>query len=60
MVQVGGKGKGKKKGSGGFESNLVCFPGLHVDEIGLTSEKYIPVNGTVHSLPLRTSFNSRI
>ena len=58
VVQVGEKGKVKK--SGVFESNFTYLPGLHVDEIGLTSEKYIPVNGTVHSLPLRTSFNSRI
>jgi hypothetical protein len=29
------------------------MPALHVDEIGLTSEKYIPVNETLTSLPLR-------
>lgn len=32
-------------------------PAIHVDEIGLTSEKYIPINGTVTSLPLRISFD---
>jgi hypothetical protein len=31
------------------------MPVLHVDEIGLTSEKYIPVNETLTSLPLRIS-----
>ena len=29
------------------------MPALHVDEMGLTSEKYIPVNETLTSLPLR-------
>jgi hypothetical protein len=32
-------------------------PAIHVDEIGLTSEKYIPVNATLTSLPLRISFD---
>jgi hypothetical protein len=32
-------------------------PAIHVDEIGLTQEKYIPLNGTVTSLPLRISFD---
>ena len=32
-------------------------PAIHVDEIGLTSEKYIPINETVTSLPLRISFD---
>ena len=32
-------------------------PSLHADEIGLTSEKYIPINETVTSLPLRISFD---
>lgn len=32
-------------------------PELHVDEIGLTSDKYIPVNGTVTSLPLKITFD---
>lgn len=30
---------------------------IHVDEIGLTSDRYIPVNETVTSLPLRISFH---
>ena len=32
------------------------LPGLHVDEIGLTSEMYIPLNETISSLPLKLSF----
>lgn len=32
-------------------------PALHVDEIGLTSEKYIPVNETVTTLPLVITFD---
>lgn len=31
------------------------MPALHVDEIGLTSDKYIPINETLTSLPLRIS-----
>lgn len=34
------------------------MPGLYVDEMGLTSEMYIPVNNTVDALPLRISFDS--
>jgi Cleft lip and palate transmembrane protein 1 (CLPTM1) len=33
------------------------MPALHVDEMGMTSEKYIPVNDTVTSLPLRITFD---
>lgn len=38
-------------------TGLAFAPVLHVDEIGLTSEKYIPLNNTVTSLPLRVSFD---
>ena len=38
-------------------SGYAMLPSLHVDEIGLTSEKYIPMNETVTSLPLRVSFD---
>jgi len=38
-------------------SGIAHIPALHVDEIGLTSEKYLPINGTVTSLPLRISFD---
>lgn len=31
-------------------------PPFHVDEIGLTSDKYVPLNETVRSLPLTLSF----
>ncbi|CAN0372993.1 unnamed protein product [Discosporangium mesarthrocarpum] len=33
-------------------------PIIHVDEIGLTSDKYIPLNETVSSLPLRVTVES--
>lgn len=32
-------------------------PALHVDEIGLTSEKYVPLNETITSLPLHITFD---
>lgn len=38
-------------------TGFAFVPAMHVDEIGLTSEKYIPVNSTVTSLPLRISFD---
>lgn len=38
-------------------SGIAHLPTLHVDEIGLTSEKYIPLNTTVTSLPLRITFD---
>mmetsp|Transcript_1761 Transcript_1761/g.2331 ORF Transcript_1761/g.2331 Transcript_1761/m.2331 type:complete len:686 (+) Transcript_1761:191-2248(+) len=41
-----------------FESGYAYLPGLYVDEIGLTSEQYIPLNETVDTLPLRISFES--
>lgn len=41
-----------------FESGYAYLPGLYVDEMGLTSEKYIPINRTVDALPLRISFDS--
>lgn len=31
-------------------------PAIHADEIGLTSEKYIPLNGSVTALPLKISY----
>lgn len=33
------------------------IPALHVDEIGLTSEKYVPLNETITSLPLHITFD---
>ena len=41
----------------GHDSSYAYLPGLIVDEIGLTSEKYIALNGTVTALPLRISFD---
>jgi len=38
-------------------TGVAHIPTLHVDEIGLTSEKYVPVNRTVSSLPLRITFD---
>ena len=40
-----------------YRTGYAMLPGLHVDEIGLTSEKYIPINETITSLPLRISFD---
>jgi hypothetical protein len=33
------------------------LPALHVDEMGMTSDMYIPINTTVSTLPLRISFD---
>ena len=38
-------------------SGYATIPTLYVDEIGLTSEKYIPVNDTLTSLPLHITFD---
>ena len=38
-------------------SGYAYLPGLRVDEIGLTSEKYVALNETVTALPLRISFD---
>lgn len=38
-------------------TGIAHIPALHVDEIGMTSDKYIPLNKTVSSLPLRISFD---
>ena len=37
-------------------NRMVYKPAVHVDEIGLTSDKYIPLNDSVDSLPLKISF----
>ncbi len=49
---------GRNKGE--HVSGYAYLPGLYVDEMGLTSEKYIPLNETVDALPLRISFDSGI
>lgn len=52
----------KRTGSGGrnHASGYAYLPSVHVDEIGLTSDKYIPLNETVSALPLRIGFNGGI
>jgi hypothetical protein len=45
-------------GNGNGKKGAYYAPPLHVDEIGLTSEKYIPLNDSVHSLPLKLSYGS--
>ena len=43
--------------SADYESGYAHLPGLRVDEIGLTSEKYVALNETVTALPLRITFD---
>jgi len=43
--------------SADYESGYAYLPGLRVDEIGLTSEKYVALNETVTALPLRIMFD---
>jgi len=50
IIQVG-------KGDARHRSGYAYLPSAHVDEIGLTSEKYIPLNETVMALPLRIGFH---
>jgi Cleft lip and palate transmembrane protein 1 (CLPTM1) len=38
-------------------TGIAHIPALHVDEMGMTSDKYIPLNETVTSLPLRITFD---
>mmetsp|Transcript_13709 Transcript_13709/g.37915 ORF Transcript_13709/g.37915 Transcript_13709/m.37915 type:complete len:802 (-) Transcript_13709:61-2466(-) len=38
-------------------TGLAFIPAIHVDEIGLTIDKYIALNETITSLPLRISFD---
>lgn len=54
---VTGKGKTAtmKKGN---KKQYTYPPSLHVDEISLTSEKYIAVNESVSSLPLKLTYGS--
>ena len=52
IVKVG------KPGLAQHPSGYSYLPAVHVDEIGLTSDKYIPLNRTVSALPLRVGFHS--
>jgi hypothetical protein len=45
------------RGNPNHPSQMAFMPALHVDEMGLTSEKYIPVNQTITTLPMRISFD---
>lgn len=54
VIQVESHLAGRKP----FESGYAYLPGLYVDEMGLTSEKYIPLNRTVDALPLRISVDT--
>jgi hypothetical protein len=38
------------------KKGYIYKPPIHVDEIGLTSDKYIPLNNTVTSLPIKISY----
>eukprot|EP00548_Thalassiothrix_antarctica_P002865 CAMPEP_0194138966 /NCGR_PEP_ID=MMETSP0152-20130528/8715_1 /TAXON_ID=1049557 /ORGANISM="Thalassiothrix antarctica, Strain L6-D1" /LENGTH=759 /DNA_ID=CAMNT_0038836649 /DNA_START=51 /DNA_END=2330 /DNA_ORIENTATION=+ len=38
-------------------TGIAMLPSLHVDEIGLTSDKYLPVNTTLTAIPLRISMD---
>ena len=38
------------------KKGYVYKPPIHVDEIGLTSDKYIPLNNTVTSLPIKITY----
>jgi len=49
---------GRGGGGGLHSSGYAYLPSVHVDEIGLTSDKYIPLNKTVSALPLRIGFHS--
>lgn len=52
IVQVG------RQMTSNHASGYAYLPAVHVDEIGLTSDKYIPLNETVSALPLRIGFHS--
>jgi len=57
VIQVN---KRKLKQGNLFESGLAYLPGLYVDEIGLTSDKYIPLNASTTALPLRITFQRNV
>ena len=57
MATVSGMPLVRVKKSATHPTGVAHTPALHVDEIGLTSEKYIPVNDTLSTLPLRITFD---
>jgi len=57
IAQVSGMDFVRVKKTNSHPSGIAHVPALHVDEIGMTSDKYIPINETVTTLPLRISFD---
>lgn len=50
--------KASSKRSQQSKKQMRYKPPIHVDEIGLTSDKYIPLNASVVELPLKLSYSS--
>jgi hypothetical protein len=49
----------ERKGGDGHRGGKALYkPPIHVDEIGLTSDKYIPLNASVTALPLKLSYSA--
>ena len=47
------------RGGSGKKSQIARYkPPVHADEIGLTSDKYVPLNNSVRALPLRLSYSA--
>lgn len=57
LAHVSGMNFVKVAKSSSHPVGVAHTPALHVDEIGLTSEKYIPLNETITSLPLHVTFD---
>mmetsp|Transcript_9766 Transcript_9766/g.19825 ORF Transcript_9766/g.19825 Transcript_9766/m.19825 type:complete len:774 (-) Transcript_9766:7-2328(-) len=57
LAQLSGMPVARMKPSKEHPTGYAFTPAIHVDEIGLTQEKYIPLNETVTNLPLRISFD---
>ncbi len=57
MAQVSGMSFVQVAKSPSHPVGIAHTPALHVDEIGLTSEKYVPLNETITSLPLHITFD---
>ncbi|KAL7545046.1 hypothetical protein ACHAWF_008412 [Thalassiosira exigua] len=57
VVRVGKQQSPGGSGGGKHASGYAYLPAVHVDEIGLTSDKYVPLNATVSALPLRIGFH---
>ncbi|GKY94599.1 hypothetical protein MPSEU_000425400 [Mayamaea pseudoterrestris] len=57
LVHLSGMPLVQLRPSNQHPTGVTFTPAIYVDEIGMTSEKYIPINETVTSLPLRISFD---